>query len=107
MKANWNGLYFKEPRWKLSIHSAIIALLIQVGIVLKNKPLWDSFFNLTISLSLGWTHIQTDQVIHPGSQITSSRSIGMQSILHLILILYFIAGWFLSQWFWVSSFKTQ
>ena len=99
MQANWNGLFLEEPRWRVSVHFAIIALLIQVGITLMNKPPWGSFLNLTFFLSLGWALIQSEQVMHPGSPITSSGSIRIQSIFALLLLLCLIAGWSLTKWF--------
>jgi hypothetical protein len=107
MQANWNGLFLAEPRWRVSVHFAIIAVLIQVGITLMNKPQWGSFLNLTFFLSLGWTLIQSEQVMHPGSPITSSGSIRIQSISTLLLLLCLSAGWFLTNWFRVLNIDPQ
>ena len=107
MQANWNGLFLQEPRWKISFDFAIIALLIQLAITLLNSPQWGSFLNIAFFTTLGWTLFHAEQIMHPGSPIFSSGSIKIPLFFTILLILVFIAGWFLTYWFRTFSFETQ
>jgi hypothetical protein len=107
MQMNWNGIFFQEPRWKVSFDFAVVALLIQLAIVLMNRPTWGSFLNLVYFIVLSWALIHTEQVMHPGSPITTSGSTAIQSFFGFLLLLCLLAGWSLTNWFRSFSFNPQ
>jgi hypothetical protein len=45
MKTNWNGLFLAEPRFRLALTFAVVAVLMQVGLWLVAKPAYTSAAN--------------------------------------------------------------
>ncbi len=107
MQMNWNGLFLQEPRWKVSFDFAIVALLIQLAITLMKRPMWGSLLNLSYFITLSWSLFHTEQIMHPGSPITSSGSIAIQSFFAILLLLCLFAGWSLTKWLRTVSPERQ
>ena len=99
MQMNWNGLFLQEPRWRVSFDFLIVGILIQLAILLIQKPIIGSILNLTYISALCWTLLRTDQVMHPGSPISSSESYTIQTFFAILIVLCTLASWFLANWF--------
>lgn len=88
MQTNWSGLFFEEPRWKIPFAFAIIALFLQSGLAIINKPYLTSVGNLVYGIALIYLLAQADTVLHPNSPIfTGSRSMQISFLLILFLCL--------------------
>ncbi|NTV36748.1 MAG: hypothetical protein HGA53_07330 [Anaerolineaceae bacterium] len=88
MKANWSGLFFAEPRWKIPFAFAIIALLLQSGLAIINKPAVTSGGNLVYGISLFYLLSRAETILHPDSPVFSgSKNIQQIFILNLVLCL--------------------
>jgi len=107
MQMNWNGLFLQEPRWRVSFDFLIVGILFQLAILFIQKPVIGSILNFTYISALGWTLLQTDQVMHPGSPITSSGSSTIQIFFVILLALCILAGWFLANWFRTLTLNSQ
>jgi hypothetical protein len=99
MRLNWNGLFLDEPRWRVSFDFMIIGVLFQIAILLLNKPVIGSVLNLVFISALGWTLLRTDQVMHPGSPISSSGSYTIQAFFLVLVFLCATSGLVLARWF--------
>lgn len=97
MQANWNGLYLLEPRWRIAIDYALIALLLQTAILLMQFPIVTGLLNIGFSGGLFWSLSRAEQVMHPPSPIASSGSALIQLYFVGLVLLCLLAGWLLSQ----------
>jgi hypothetical protein len=98
MELNWNGLFLEEPRWRVAIDFAIVGILFQIAIFLLQRPRWGSLLNIFFISSLGYTLLQTDQVMHPNSPIASSGSTSIQNFFAILILLCLAAGLLLTRW---------
>jgi hypothetical protein len=97
MRASWNGLTLGEPRWRVSLSSAVIAVLLQLAILAFNRLEWASAVNTAFFIILAWTLSPTEQVMHPPSPIAASGSVAMRGFFLGLLALCLLAGWLLSR----------
>lgn len=107
MQMNWNGLFLEEPRWRISIDFLIVGLLIQSAILIMQRPIMGSILNIAYVVTLCWTLLQTDQVMHPSSPIAFSDSSTIQFFFAILIILCSLAGWFLTKWFQTLKPKSR
>jgi len=92
MRATWGGLYLLEPRWRLGVDFALVALMVQTAILLVGRPAWGSIINLGFfaALSIGLT--TTPAVLHPASPVFHSDSLAVRAVFLTILALCLGAG---------------
>jgi hypothetical protein len=98
MQLNWNGLFLDEPRWRVAIDFAIVGILLQIAIVIFQRPKWGSLLNIAFISTLGFVLVQTDQVMHPNSPIASSGSVSIQGFFGILTVLCITAGLLLARW---------
>lgn len=98
MQLNWNGLFLDEPRWRVAIDFAIVGILLQIAIVIFQRPRWGSLLNIAFISTLGFALVQTDQVMHPNSPIASSGSVSIQGFFGILTVLCITAGLLLARW---------
>lgn len=97
MQANWNGLFLEEPRWRIGLDFAIVAVLLQVGLVGIGQPAWSSALNITFFGALVLALTSAQQVMHPTSPIIDSPSSEIRTYFAVLLGLCLIAGWQLAR----------
>ena len=97
MRASWNGLTLGEPRWRVSLSFAVIAVLLQLAILAFNRLEWARAVNTAFFIILAWTLSPTEQVMHPPSPIAASGSVAMRGFFLGLLALCLLAGWLLSR----------
>lgn len=97
MQTNWNGLYLLEPRWRIGLDFALVALLLQAAVLITRSAYLTGLVNLGFAASLFWALSQAEQVMHPPSPISSSPSALIQSYFLLLVIICLLAGWLISQ----------
>jgi hypothetical protein len=98
MQANWNGLYLLEPRWRLAVDFAIIALLLQGAIFVFESLQLGSILNLGFFGTLSWALTRTEQVMHPDSPIFNSDSLQIQAFFICLVGVCLLAAWQLARW---------
>ena len=96
MQANWNGLYFSEPRFKIGLDYAFIGILLQSAILILHENRLASALNLSFGLALFWSISNAAQVMHPTSPIFSSDSVSIRLFFLLLLLLNVLTATFLS-----------
>jgi hypothetical protein len=102
MQTNWNGLFLAEPRFRLALTFAVVAVLMQVGLWLVSNPAITSAANALFIMVLRYVFSQASNIMHPPpSPIFNS---GIWSVIIFFLLLnalallaaYFLTGWFLT-----------
>ena len=99
MQANWNGLFLEEPRWRLGVDFAIIALLLQGSMILMGSLGLSAALNAGFFGCLLFALNGAEQVLHPPSPIASSGSLAIQAFFTLLVLLCLLAEWQLARWF--------
>jgi hypothetical protein len=102
MQANWNGLYLDEPRWRIGVHFAVGALLIQAAVLVLGRAAWASLLNALFATALVISIARADAVMHPASPILSSGSALIQSFFLALLAVSLLACWLLARWLLAS-----
>jgi hypothetical protein len=91
MQANWNGLFFAEPRWRIPFSFAIVCALLQAG--LSFFPVsWASIANLIFAAALFASMQGMDNVLHPISPVMSSDSLPIQLFFSGLFVLIVLAA---------------
>jgi hypothetical protein len=98
MQLNWNGLFLEEPRWRIGLDFAIVGLLFQAAVALLRRPSFGSGVNIAFMLSLAWSLLRAEQVMHPSSPIRSSTSLWIQLFFFSLTLLCLLSGYFLTRW---------
>ncbi|MGA9532027.1 MAG: hypothetical protein WBR18_04875 [Anaerolineales bacterium] len=98
MQANWNGLFLQEPRWRVALDFAVLAVAVQLAAILFERPRWTAAMNVAYMVILSWSLATTQQVMHPSSPIFQSGSNVIRLYFVGLLALCLMAGWFLSRW---------
>lgn len=93
MQANWNGLFLIEPRWRVGVVFAIGGLILQLGLLLIDNPVWASAGNLVFMIILAITLYNTKQIMHPSSPIFSSGSWRIEIYFLALFALMVFAAW--------------
>ncbi len=98
MQVNWNGLFLQEPRLRLAIDFALIALLLQSAILVLKRPAEGSLLNVAFAGALAWSLTRTEQIMHPPSPIFSSDSLAIKIYFIILLVACLLAVWQLARW---------
>jgi hypothetical protein len=98
MRANWNGLFLAEPRWRVAVVFAVAGILLQSGLSLIEDPAWASGFNFLYALALFTALQSTQQVMHPASPILESDAWRIQVFFAALLVLTLVAAWQVARW---------
>jgi hypothetical protein len=100
MQANWNGLFLAEPRFRLALTFAVVAVLMQVGLWLIAKPAYTSAANALFIMVLRYVFSQASNVMHPPpSPIFSSGNYAIIGFFIGLNLLSWLAAYFLMRWF--------
>lgn len=99
MQANWNGLFLEEPRFRIGVNFAIVALLLQAAILVVRRPDWASGLNIFYLAGLSYSLVSSRAIMHPSSPIASSGLVSLQAYFLLLTFTCLMAGGQLSRWF--------
>jgi hypothetical protein len=99
MQMNWGGLYFDEPRWRIPFSFAVVALLLQTGLLLFDRRTIASAANLVFGVSLWYSLRSAETVLHPESPVAQSSG-AIQVYFYLLLVLVFLLGIMLAAFFY-------
>jgi hypothetical protein len=97
MQTNWNGLFLDEPRWRVGVNFAVIAVLLQAAILILQRPGWGSGVSLAFFAALAWSVAGADQVMHPPSPIAASGSLSIRAFFLGLLVVCLLACWLLTR----------
>jgi hypothetical protein len=100
METNWNGLFLAEPRFRLAVIFAIGGLLLQLGLVLMESPIWASMGNLLYLLALLFALSTTQNVMHPPAPILNSDAWRIQVFFGILFLLTLFAAWHVARWWY-------
>lgn len=98
MRANWNGLFLQEPRWRLGLDFALVDIMVQGAILVLGSLAWASWLNLGLFGALAWALVRTPEVMHPSSPIFSSGSFPIEIFFLSLVALCLVTGWQLARW---------
>lgn len=98
MQANWNGLFLEEPRFRIGLNFAIVAALLQAGILIQRRPDWASALNLLFLAGLAFSLSSAREIMHPSSPIAQSGRVLLQAYFLLLTLTCLAAGWQLTRW---------
>jgi len=85
MQVNWNGIFWAEPRFRIPLNLAVIALLLQIGLTFF--PLfWTSIGNIAYAVALIYSLRSIEAILHPVSPVLSSDASGIQLFFIALLI---------------------
>jgi hypothetical protein len=98
MQANWNGLFLEEPRFRIGVNFAIIALLLQMAILVLGRPGWASGLNILFLAGLAYSLAASREIMHPRSPIAESGLAPLQVYFIVLTLACSAAGWQLVRW---------
>ncbi len=98
MQANWNGLFLEEPRFRIGLDFALIALLLQAGILLLGRPAWASALNIVFLAGLAFSLATSREIMHPPSPIASSGWLTLQVYFAALTLTCVAAGSQIARW---------
>ena len=98
MQATWNGLFLDEPRFRIGLDFALIAVLLQAGILLLHRPAWASAVNIVYFAGLAWSLAASREVMHPASPIASSGWLALQAYFAGLTLICVAAGTQIARW---------
>jgi hypothetical protein len=106
MQTNWNGLFLAEPRFRLALTFAVVAVLMQVGLWLIAKPAYTSAANALFIMVLRYVFSQATNVMHPPpSPIFNSGNYLIIGFFVGLNLLSWLAAYFMTRWFLSLSSK--
>jgi hypothetical protein len=106
MQANWNGLFLAEPRFRLALTFAVVAVLMQIGLWLMAKPAYTSAANALFAMVLFYSFSRASNVMHPPpSPIFNSGNYAIIGFFVGLNLLSWLAAYFLTRWFLSLSRK--
>jgi hypothetical protein len=106
MQTNWNGLFLAEPRFRLALTFAVVAVLMQMGLWLIAKPAYTSAANALFIMVLRYVFSQASNVLHPPpSPIFNSGNYAIIGFFVGLNVLTWLAAYFLTRWFLSLSAK--
>lgn len=97
MQANWNGLFLDEPRWRLGLDFAVVAILAQLAIRVVERQQFSAAVNLAYCILLFSTLAATPSVMHPDSPVFGSGARSIQAFFLLLLLLCLAGAWQLTR----------
>jgi hypothetical protein len=98
MQANWNGLFLEEPRFRIGVNFALIALLLQAAILVLGRPGWASGLNILFMAGLGFSLATSREIMHPRSPIAESGLVTLQVYFIVLTLACSAAGSQLVRW---------
>ena len=98
MQANWNGLFLEEPRFRIGLNFALVALLLQAGILLLGRPAWASALNIVFLAGLAFSLASSREIMHPPSPIASSGWLALQAYFAVLTLTCVAAGSQIARW---------
>jgi len=98
MQANWNGLFLEEPRFRIGVNFAIIALLLQAAILVMGRPRWASGLNILFLAGLAYSLAASREIMHPRTPIAESGLAPLQVYFIVLTLACSAAGWQLIRW---------
>jgi len=100
MQTNWNGLFLAEPRFRLALTFAVVAVLMQIGLWLMAKPAYTSAANALFAIVLFYAFSRASNVMHPPpSPIFNSGNYAIIGFFVGLNLLTWLAAFFLTRWF--------
>ena len=106
METNWNGLFLAEPRFRLALTFAVVAVLMQAGLWLLAKPAYTSAANALFAMTLYYAFSRAADVMHPPpSPIFNSGNYTIIGFFVGLNLLTWLAAYFLTRWFLSLSRK--
>ncbi len=103
MQSNWNGLFLAEPRFRAAFILAVTGTLLQVGLLIVNRPVITSLVNVLFFTALWILLRQAGYMLHPKpSPIFSSGNFELQLYFVVLVIVTLSAAWFLTRW-WLQK----
>lgn len=100
MQANWNGLFLVEPRFRLALIFAVTGVLLQIGLWLINMNWVTSLANVVYIVILRAIFTTAENVMHPPpSPIFNSGNYAIIGFFIALILLAFLAAYFMTRWF--------
>jgi hypothetical protein len=96
MQSTWGGLFLVEPRWRLGVNFAFVAILVQAAILLIRRPPWAAALNTLLFVGLTISLASTPSVLHPESPVFSSESLAITAPFLTILVCCLASAWLLA-----------
>lgn len=85
MKVNWGGFFFDEPRWRIPFTFAVVGVLLQIGLILINRPVFTLLANLCFGTALWVSLFASQTILHPESPVVRSGELRIQVFYGLLL----------------------
>ena len=99
MQANWNGLFFSEPRFRVAVIFAVTGFLLQLGLTLLARPPFTSLFNVLYFVALWISLSRAGYVMHPPpSPIFNSGIVSLELFFVGLIFLTLAAAYFMARW---------
>ncbi len=92
MQLNWGGMFFDEPRWRVPLAFGVAGLLLQLGLLLLDRPPLTSAANAVFGTALFLSLGGLPYVLHPDSPILNSPSRAIQAFFAGMLLLLLLAA---------------
>lgn len=100
MKANWNGLFLAEPRFRLALTFAIVGLLLQLGLWLLNINWLTALANIVFIVVLRVTFANAANVMHPPpSPIFKSGNWTIIGFFVMLNVMVWVSAFFVTRFF--------
>lgn len=104
MRANWNGLFLAEPRFRLAVIFAATGVLVQLGLWLIDKEWITSLANILFIVVLRFTFATAENVMHPPpSPIFNSGNAAIILFFLALIGLALAASYFLTRVFLTTA----
>lgn len=107
MQINWGGLFLDEPRWRVPMSFAVVAVLLQLGLYFFNQPALTSMANAVFAVVLLTTLHSTGNILHPDSPILNSDARGIQLYFAGLVALALLAAFQIALWVRRSRLVSQ
>ncbi len=98
MQLNWGGLALDEPRWVVPFRFGVVAVALQIGLLLIDRPRLTSAANFLFGTALICSLAATQNILHPDSPVFSSDSTRIQLFFMVLLVLVLAAGGQMCWW---------
>lgn len=85
MQANWGGLFFAEPRWRIPFTFLVVDLLMQAGLALFDRPRVTCLANLIFCAALALGLSQAGNVLHPDAPMFHTSSLAIRAYFGLLV----------------------
>ncbi len=89
---NWGGIFWDEPRWRIPFTFGVVAVLLQGGLAMLDRPRWTALANAVFGGALWLALGRAENILHPDSPVAGSASAAIQLSFGLLLGLALLAG---------------